>query len=129
MNKLSAFLIGVAMIMAMPLISSAQNAYEVKGLVLDEAGPMVGVTVLEKGTQNGTSTGTEGDFLLKVSSPAALVEISSIGYETIVFAANQLPAKVILKPGFRNVGGDGRRGIRLAQQEGNFIFRGFCKRG
>ncbi len=98
MNKLSAFLIGVAMIMAMPLISSAQNAYEVKGLVLDEAGPMVGVTVLEKGTQNGTSTGTEGDFLLKVSSPAALVEISSIGYETIVFAANQLPAKVILKP-------------------------------
>ena len=76
MNKLSAFLIGVAMIMAMPLISSAQNAYEVKGLVLDEAGPMVGVTVLEKGTQNGTSTGTEVISCLRF--PARLLLSKSV---------------------------------------------------
>lgn len=85
------------MTLAMSLTSLAQNAFEVKGLVLDEAGPMVGVTVLERGTVNGTSTGVDGDFVLKVSGPSAVVEISSIGYVTVAYAANQLPAQIILK--------------------------------
>lgn len=96
MNKLSTILI-IAMTLAMSLTSLAQNAFEVKGLVLDEAGPMVGVTVLERGTVNGTSTGVDGDFVLKVSGPSAVVEISSIGYVTVAYAANQLPAQIILK--------------------------------
>lgn len=97
MNKLSTILIGIAMALAMPLTSFAQNAFGVKGYVFDETGPMVGVTVLEKGTANGTSTGADGDFAFYVSGPDAIVEISSIGYETLAFTADRLPARIILK--------------------------------
>ena len=81
----------------MPFYSYAQNAYEVKGLVFDEVGPMIGASVLEKGTSNGTATGSDGDYVLAVSSAEAIVEISSIGYKTVSFKASEIPAKVYLE--------------------------------
>ena len=44
----------------------AQSGYEVKGVVNDAMGPVVGATVLESGTANGASTGMDGDFVLEV---------------------------------------------------------------
>ena len=75
---------------------SAQGGYEVKGVVNDAMGPVIGATVLESGTTNGTSTGIDGDYVLKVSSPDAIIEISCIGYATRTFQASQMPATVTL---------------------------------
>ena len=74
----------------------AQGGYEVKGIVVYQAGPVIGATVLEKGTTNGVSTGLDGDFILKVSSADAIVEVSCIGYSTQTFTASQIPAKILI---------------------------------
>ena len=41
---------------------SAQGGYLVKGVVEDAQGPVIGATVLQQGTTNGTTTGLDGDF-------------------------------------------------------------------
>ena len=64
------------------------QAYQVKGVIQDELGPVIGATVMEAGTSNGTSTGLDGDFLLTVSGPDVLVEVSCMGYATQSFAAS-----------------------------------------
>ena len=74
----------------------AQGGYQVKGVVVDALGPVIGATVMEQGTTNGTSTGLDGDFLLNVSGPDATVVISCIGYATQTFKASEVPAKVTL---------------------------------
>lgn len=74
----------------------AQGGYAVKGVVVDQAGPVIGATVIEKGTNNGVSTGLDGDWSLTVSSASAVVEISCIGYATQSFVASQLPAVITL---------------------------------
>ena len=75
----------------------AQGGYQVKGVVVDSQGPVIGATVMEQGTSNGTATGLDGDYILRVSSPDALVEISCIGYSTQVFPAKAVPATVTLE--------------------------------
>lgn len=74
----------------------AQGGYEVKGVIVDQAGPVIGATVLEKGTTNGVSTGLDGDFVLRVSSADAIVEVSCIGYSSQTFTASQMPAKITI---------------------------------
>ena len=74
----------------------AQGGYVVKGVVSDQAGPIIGATVLEQGTTNGVSTGLDGDYVLTVSNANAVIEISCIGYATQTFTASQVPAKVLL---------------------------------
>ncbi len=74
----------------------AQGGYEVKGVVVDAVGPIIGAAVVEVGTTNGTSTGLDGDYVLTVSSADAVVEISCIGYAPQQFVAKELPAQVLL---------------------------------
>ena len=74
----------------------AQGGYQVKGVVVDAMGPVIGATVMEQGTTNGTTTGIDGDYTLTVSSANAVVEISCIGYATQSFAASAVPATVTL---------------------------------
>ncbi|MBR5035139.1 MAG: SusC/RagA family TonB-linked outer membrane protein [Bacteroidales bacterium] len=76
--------------------ASAQNGYQVKGVVIDALGPVYGATVMEKNTTNGVSTGMDGDYSLTVSGPTAEVEVSCIGYATQVFPANAVPATITL---------------------------------
>ena len=71
---------------------SAQNGYKVKGVVIDEMGPVIGATVMEQGTTTGTTTGLDGEYELTVSGPDATVVISCIGYTTQTFPASQVPA-------------------------------------
>ena len=59
-------------------------------------GPVIGATVLESGTTNGASTGVDGDYILKVSSPDAIIEVSCIGYATLTFKASELPQTITL---------------------------------
>ena len=74
----------------------AQGGYEVKGVVNDAMGPVIGATVMESGTTTVTSTGIDGDYSLTVSSSEAIVEVSCIGYATQTFKASQMPAVITL---------------------------------
>lgn len=72
----------------------------VKGQVMDPTGvPVIGASVLEKGTSNGVITDIDGNFSLKVSSPNAVVVISYIGYKTVELPASNTKklAQVTLK--------------------------------
>jgi len=90
------FLTAAAVLLAACATVFAQGGYQVKGVVVDEQGPVIGAAVLEQGTTTGTSTGLDGDFALTVSSPDALIEISCIGYATQVFKASEVPANIVL---------------------------------
>ena len=96
MNKLMTLITTVALLAASAVSVSAQGGYEVKGIGVDALGPVIGATVIEKGTVNGVSTGLDGDYILMVASADALVEISCIGYATQTFVASQVPATVTL---------------------------------
>lgn len=62
--------------------SATAQTRAVSGRVTDATGSALpGVTVLERGTTNGTSTGADGSFSLSVQPGATLV-LSSIGFET-----------------------------------------------
>ena len=89
-------LTSIAVLLAACATVFAQGGYQVKGVVVDELGPVVGATVMEQGTSNGTSTGLDGDFTLTVSGPEAVIEVSCIGYATQTFAAKSVPATITL---------------------------------
>ena len=51
-----------------------QQQKNVKGVINDSFGPVVGATVMEKGTSNGTVTDVDGNFSLNVNTGATLVD-------------------------------------------------------
>ena len=96
MNRLLTLFASVMLLCMTGVAVSAQSGYEVKGVVVDQIGPIIGAAVIEQGTSNGTSTGLDGDFLFFVSGPDAMVEVSCIGYATQTFKASQLPPVITL---------------------------------
>ena len=69
---------------------------EIKGTVVDTKGEtIIGATVMEKGTSNGTITDFDGNFTIKVKEGAILV-FTYIGYQTAELPAQQ-DMKVTMK--------------------------------
>ena len=66
---------------AIESVASVQQTQQATGHVEDSQGPLIGATVMEKGTNNGTVTDFEGNFSLSVKPGATLV-ISYVGYES-----------------------------------------------
>lgn len=64
----------------LPLWVHAQNI-AVKGTVKDSYGPVVGASVVQKGTTNGTMTDLDGGFTLNVPANS-IIKVSFVGYET-----------------------------------------------
>lgn len=63
-----------------PKTTQQTQKITVKGIALDEAGePLIGASVSEKGTTNGTMTGVDGDYSLTVPANATLV-VTFVGY-------------------------------------------------
>ena len=60
-------------------VASVQQTKQATGHVADSQGPLIGATVMEKGTNNGTVTDFDGNFSLNVKPGATLV-ISYVGY-------------------------------------------------
>ncbi len=60
---------------------AVQQTKRVSGVITDAGGPVIGATILEKGTSNGTVTDLDGNFTLDVQ-PGAILVISYIGYTT-----------------------------------------------
>jgi len=80
----------------------AQEA-TIQGNVVDEADePVIGASVLVKGTSTGTVTDVNGHFALKVASGKTLV-ITYIGYDKMEVAAKN-GMKVKLQPNANNLG-------------------------
>lgn len=68
-----------------PLVNEIfQQDKQVKGKVVDvNDEPMIGVSVLEKGTKNGVITDIDGNFTFKVQGNSAILVCSYIGYITV----------------------------------------------
>lgn len=63
-------------------LSVHQQITQIRGNVVDPNGePIIGATVVEKGTTNGTVTDLDGNFILNVS-PGKVIQISYIGFAT-----------------------------------------------
>ena len=91
-NKLLAFMLAL---LATAGTLSAQN--RVMGTVTDDIGPVIGASVMEKGTQNGAVTDLDGNYVITVKPGATLV-FSSIGYATQeIEVGNQSRINVLLK--------------------------------
>jgi TonB-linked SusC/RagA family outer membrane protein len=73
-NRLFALVLFLGM--SLPLLAQVR----ISGTVSDNTGPMIGASVVEKGTANGAVTGPDGSFQLTVK-PGAVLVISSIGYQ------------------------------------------------
>lgn len=99
LNRLSFRTIALTLALFLSVLSYAQNI-PVSGIVLDENhDPVIGATVMVKGTKIGTATDIDGKFNLNVPTKNATLEVKSLGYATIELAANspQLKNGIILK--------------------------------
>lgn len=65
-------------------VSAFAQQHSLKGTVVDSQGyPVVGMTVMEKGTSNGTSTDANGNYTLTLSSQNCTIEFNALGYKTV----------------------------------------------
>ncbi len=63
--------------------SSFYQEIKITGVVADAAGnPLPGVNIIEKGTQNGTTTDIDGKYAINVSGPDAALTFSFVGFLT-----------------------------------------------
>lgn len=79
--------------------SQQSSQHVVKGKVVDANGePIIGATIVEVGTANGTVTDFDGNFTLNVSGTNAKLDISYIGYKKVVLSAiSKSLSNIILK--------------------------------
>ena len=75
---------------------AASQDIKVTGMVKDETGPVIGATIVEKGTSNGTVTDIDGKFTLKVRKEATLV-VSYVGMKSVEVKASPSPMTITLE--------------------------------
>ena len=83
--------------------SAQQQTRKITGVVRDAHGPLIGATVIERGTSNGAVTNMEGQFSLNVQPNAVLV-VSYLGYvtrEVSVGTSSQL--NIVMKEDRHNI--------------------------
>ena len=69
----------------------------VEGTVLDSDGsPLIGVSVLVKGTTLGTISDIDGSFSLTAPSEDSQIELSYLGYKTMSFSASESPYNAVM---------------------------------
>ena len=87
----------VALFSVLAITASAQSK-SVSGTVVDKAGePVIGASVVVKGTTNGTITDFDGNFSLQGVPNDGTIQISFVGYKTQdVSVAGKSSVKVVL---------------------------------
>ena len=76
--------------------ASPSQKIKVTGVVEDADGPVIGASVVEKGTTNGIVSDIDGNFTLMVS-PDATLKISYVGSEPVEVKATEAPMKITLE--------------------------------
>ena len=78
-NKMLAF----ALAIMMSSWAFAQDRMAISGQILDDnEEALIGATIVEKGTTNGTITDLSGNYKLEVAGESSVIVISSLGFET-----------------------------------------------
>lgn len=81
-----------------------QETKKIQGLVKDIFGePIIGASVVIKGTTNGTITGLDGEFSLNNVEKGSVIQVSFIGYQTQEIAWNGQPLTLTLKEDSRQL--------------------------
>lgn len=83
----------IVMLFALFSAVCAMAEVQVSGVVLDsQKEPVIGASVLEKGTSNGTVTDYDGNFYLSVQSNKSILVVSYVGMKTkeVVATGNDL---------------------------------------
>ena len=72
----------LCMMLLLSMLSFAQGSLTISGVVTEKktGEPIIGASVVEKGTTNGTITDLDGNFTLKVPSDA-IINITYVGYQ------------------------------------------------
>lgn len=79
-------------------IDAIQQKGTCTGIVKDATGePIIGATVMVKGTTNGTITGLDGDFSLNNVPRGSVLQVSFVGYQTMEVEWKGTPLNVTLK--------------------------------
>lgn len=88
----------IALMLVLSLIVGTVSAQTVNGNVVDETGePVIGATVMEKGTKNATVTDFDGNFTIKMQG-GKVITISYIGMQSQdVNVAGKTSVNVVLK--------------------------------
>ncbi|GET25627.1 TonB-dependent receptor [Prolixibacter sp. NT017] len=104
MKKTKLKLLVLAIFFGISLNTFAQ-AQQISGVVYDEHNNTIpGVTVVEKGTTNGTVTNSDGKFNLTLTGKSKLLDFSFVGYKTQqVPITNQTTYAVHLVPSIVNL--------------------------
>ena len=86
MEQMKRFILSFLSLLSVTLMYAQSS--EISGNVVDATGePVIGATVMEKGTSNGTVTDFDGNFKIKVEANKTLV-FTYIGFQTL-----ELPAQ------------------------------------
>jgi len=80
-------------------ISNAQTVTTIKGNIVDSNGELlIGATVLEKGTTNGTQADFDGNFSLENVKSDGILVVSYVGFKTVEISINgQSSINVVLE--------------------------------
>lgn len=81
----------------MPNVVAQTTAKKISGVVVDQNGlPLIGASVLIKGTNIGTITDIDGAFALPAQEKSSTIVVSFIGYTAKEVAANDKKLRVVL---------------------------------
>lgn len=85
--------------------SGSKKVFNIKGLITDENNePLIGATVLVKGTNNGASTDITGEFCLNNIHNGNVLVVSYVGYHSKnITVKNSSPLKIQLDPTAMNI--------------------------
>jgi len=88
MRKIS-FMLSVLALLCFGMSAVAQTRITVQGTVVDQNNQaIIGASVIEKGTTNGTVTDIDGKYKIQVSSSSATIKVSFTGYENVEISAS-----------------------------------------
>lgn len=97
------YLVKNLLFLSLFLFGAAASAQTVTGVVYDADGPLPGVSVLVKGTSQGSDTNFDGEFSFDNVASDAILVFSYVGYKTQEVAVNGQSSLTITMEGDDNV--------------------------
>ena len=82
MRKLT-FLLACLFLIGVGLVNAQSKSVSGKVISAEDGQPVIGASVMVKGTTNGTITGVDGDFTITLTGSAKTLVISYVGMKTI----------------------------------------------